>query len=439
MGQFNSGGETVRFSVSRSINDNSNSPYGGPSADFTVHAREWHSGQECATVYYSEHGSGSGTGGYYISHAGPRDQQGNGYWFYMRLEGGIRYIIRKYNNTGYIGNFSTTATSDPGGVTAIQGAGFSLLGNVNEFYSGTNRVLNASNYSSYALPLSGGAISGPITSYYTATLPIFNGNWAGSNYWGIGSTGATHVVRIGEIAGNTWASQSSDITLQIGSNTALHSGNYSSYALPTSGGTVGGDLTVTGTLRAYSNAVRMNRINWVSTGDSQYSDPYCFRWRGENDGDTGSLSWLELQMNDDPNEEFRIYGYSCSGYGCGQISGNLYHRFDASGNAWHSGNVTAYSDIRVKENISTIDNAVDKVMQIRGVTFTRNDKADTDTRHAGVIAQEVEAVLPEVVDTDEFGMKSVAYGNMVGLLIEAIKEQQKQIEELKGIINEIRR
>jgi hypothetical protein len=194
------------------------------------------------------------------------------------------------------------------------------------------------------------------------------------------------------------------------------------------------NVTVTGTLRAYANPVRINRINWVSTADSPASDPYCFRWRSETDGDTGSQSWLELQMNDDAEEEFRIYGYSCSGYGCGAISGNLYHRFYANGNAWHAGNVTAYSDIRVKDNIRIIDNAVDKVMQIRGVTFTRTDRADTERRHAGVIAQEVEVVLPEVVDTDEFGTKSVAYGNMVGLLIEAIKEQQKQIEELKRMI-----
>jgi len=199
-----------------------------------------------------------------------------------------------------------------------------------------------------------------------------------------------------------------------------------------------GDLTVSGTLRAYSNAIRTRRIDWVNASDSQTSDPYVLRWRSETDGDTGSQSWLELQMNDDAEEEFRIYGHSCSGYGCGQISGNLLHRFYSNGNAWHSGNVTAYSDARVKENVVAINNAVDKVMQIRGVTFTRTDRADTEKRHAGVIAQEVEAVLPEVVDTDEFGMKSVAYGNMVGLLIEAIKEQQAQIVELKRTIDEIR-
>jgi hypothetical protein len=194
------------------------------------------------------------------------------------------------------------------------------------------------------------------------------------------------------------------------------------------------NVTINGELKAHANPVKVNRINFTNTSGSQASDPYCLRWRSETDGDTGSQSWLELQMNDDAEEEFRIYGYSCSGYGCGQLSSNLYHRFYANGNAWHAGNVTAYSDIRVKDNISIIDNAVDKVMQIRGVTFTRIDRADTERRHAGVIAQEVEVVLPEVVDTDEFGTKSVAYGNMVGLLIEAIKEQQKQIEELKRMI-----
>ena len=180
------------------------------------------------------------------------------------------------------------------------------------------------------------------------------------------------------------------------------------------------------------------RINFVDSAGSQESDPYCFRWVGENDGGSG-LSWLELQLNDDQNEEFRIYGYSCSGYGCGAISGNLYHRFDSSGNAWHAGNVTAYSDARVKDNITIIDNALDKVLQIRGVTYTRTDRADTTRVHAGVIAQEVEAVFPEVVDTDEYGMKSVAYGNMVGLLIESIKEQQKMIESQQKQIEELKR
>ncbi len=110
-------------------------------------------------------------------------------------------------------------------------------------------------------------------------------------------------------------------------------------------------------------------------------------------------------------------------------------QLDMSGNMTVAGNVTASSDIKLKENIKVITDALNKIKQIRGVTFTRNDHDDKIKLHAGVIAQEVEAVLPEVVSEDNSGTKNVAYGNMVALLIEAIKEQQIQIEELREIIN----
>jgi hypothetical protein len=86
--------------------------------------------------------------------------------------------------------------------------------------------------------------------------------------------------------------------------------------------------------------------------------------------------------------------------------------------------VTATSDERLKSDIQTIDNALDKVMNMRGVSYTKQAE-----KGIGVIAQEIEKVLPEVVTDGEY--KSVAYGNIVGVLIEAIKEQQKQIDELK--------
>ncbi len=106
---------------------------------------------------------------------------------------------------------------------------------------------------------------------------------------------------------------------------------------------------------------------------------------------------------------------------------------------WASNDIVAYSDARVKDNIEVVENAVEKIQAIRGVTFTRTDANDKDRnkRHAGVIAQEVLKVLPEVVTGTEEDMYSVAYGNMAALFIEAIKEQQKQIEELKSIINGI--
>jgi hypothetical protein len=90
------------------------------------------------------------------------------------------------------------------------------------------------------------------------------------------------------------------------------------------------------------------------------------------------------------------------------------------------GTVTANSDEKLKENVITIENALEKVLSLRGVEYDRIDSGD---HQIGVIAQEVEKIIPEVVYGDE--IKSVAYGNLVGLLIEAIKEQQKEIQELK--------
>jgi hypothetical protein len=95
------------------------------------------------------------------------------------------------------------------------------------------------------------------------------------------------------------------------------------------------------------------------------------------------------------------------------------------------GTITANSDEKLKKNVITIENALEKVLSLRGVEYDRIDSRD---HQIGVIAQEVEKVVPAVVYGDE--IKSVAYGNLVGLLIEAIKEQQKEIDELKKKFNE---
>ena len=100
----------------------------------------------------------------------------------------------------------------------------------------------------------------------------------------------------------------------------------------------------------------------------------------------------------------------------------------ASGAITSSGNVTAFSDERLKTNIKTIESGLDKVSKMRGVTFNRDDKLDS-----GVIAQELEEIAPELVKTadDEMGTKSVAYGNMVGYLIEAVKELKVELDNHK--------
>jgi len=116
---------------------------------------------------------------------------------------------------------------------------------------------------------------------------------------------------------------------------------------------------------------------------------------------------------------------------------------DSSGNMVASGNVTAYgtpSDIKLKEGIEVIDNALDKVKQLKGITYTL--KSDGN-RLTGLIAQDLEKVLPEAVYTSKTiadereGEESeehlaIRYGNTVGLLVEAIKELEARVKELEN-------
>jgi len=104
-----------------------------------------------------------------------------------------------------------------------------------------------------------------------------------------------------------------------------------------------------------------------------------------------------------------------------------------------TGDVTAYSDERLKTNVTTIENALSTVQSLRGVMFDKIDSLSGETRQStGVIAQETEKVLPEVVHNNDTGYKSVAYGNIVGVLIEAIKEQQEQINDLKSQLTDLK-
>jgi hypothetical protein len=153
---------------------------------------------------------------------------------------------------------------------------------------------------------------------------------------------------------------------------------------------------------------------------------------------TGSGGNIELQFRSNHNSTIRGYVYADTSNNIGFLTsgGGWRLRCDDSGNAIATGDVTAYSDRRVKENIHTIDNALDKVNNLRGVYYTRIDSEDKQ-RKVGVIAQETLEVLPEVVGKDTDGMYNVAYGNITALLIEGMKEQQTQIEELKQLVNKL--
>ena len=128
--------------------------------------------------------------------------------------------------------------------------------------------------------------------------------------------------------------------------------------------------------------------------------------------------------------------------GIGESTTSGSYRLYVTGAIYSTGNIVAYSDRRKKKDIETIDNALDKVTQLRGVYYNRIESAAPDKslkRESGVIAQEVEEVFPEVVtyaeDKDEYG---VSYGNFAGLFIEAFKEMKKEIEDLKKEIAELK-
>jgi hypothetical protein len=120
----------------------------------------------------------------------------------------------------------------------------------------------------------------------------------------------------------------------------------------------------------------------------------------------------------DDDNILRIGGWSAPG--------NLF-QMDMGGNLTMAGNITAFSDARLKTNVVTVDGALAKVNALRGVTFDKDGE-----RQLGVIAQEVEQVVPEVVKRcSDNEYLSVAYGNLAGLFIEAFKEQTAMIEQLK--------
>jgi len=101
------------------------------------------------------------------------------------------------------------------------------------------------------------------------------------------------------------------------------------------------------------------------------------------------------------------------------------------GDVFASGDVLAVSDARVKEDVREIPDALARLRDVRGVTFRRKD-GDPGARHTGLLAQELERALPEAVFTDRAGMKSIAYGNVVGILVQAVRELGARLEALEA-------
>jgi hypothetical protein len=184
----------------------------------------------------------------------------------------------------------------------------------------------------------------------------------------------------------------------------------------------------------YNSGTTTPATGWITAafGDASNNRVVIGQWNGNTGAiigsHTGSLNdWAGLSYI-----ATNHYFYANANY-----TGTVSMLIDSSHNVTVRGDVTAYSDIRVKENIVTVDNALQKTLSLRGVYYNRTDTADK-RKKIGVIAQEVQTVAPELVTRMEDDMLNVSYGNMAGLFIEAIKEQQLQIESQKSEIEELK-
>lgn len=236
-----------------------------------------------------------------------------------------------------------------------------------------------------------------------------------------------------------------DSTALVTGNTTLSgtlatagAATFSSTAAVTGAATFGGAITVTGTA-TFNGASVFNGTATVQTPTTSghattkaYVDTADALKLNLTGGTlTGNLSIVNsttemtLTLGSSAGYYFgnaTIAGWKNSG-GTARVSWNI-----STGDFTAAGNVTAYSDARLKENVKTIENAVDLVNQMRGVYY---DRIDTGEAGVGVIAQEMQDIVPEVVKEND-GTLSVAYGNLVGVLIEAVKELSNKVAALEA-------
>ena len=176
----------------------------------------------------------------------------------------------------------------------------------------------------------------------------------------------------------------------------------------------------------YSNNAYYNGSDWkyISSsfgGVNYYQNDGTHNWRVAGTGTAGNnITWIEAM---------RITSGGNMLMGTTTDNGE---RLYVSGAIRATSTITANSDITLKKNLLKIENALEKVEQINGYTY--EFKADDSKRHAGVIAQEIQTVLPEIVNKGNDGILGVEYGNISALLIEAIKEQNIKIKNLETLL-----
>jgi hypothetical protein len=231
------------------------------------------------------------------------------------------------------------------------------------------------------------------------TIPTNNNQLSNGNGYITSFTNTTYSAGTGlSLSGTTFNNT-------ITNNNQLTNGNGYITSFTNTTYSAGTGLSLSGT--TFNNTITNN--NQLTNGNGYITS---FTNTTYSAGTGMSLSGTTFNCNIDSPSEVGLGNLSSSGN-------------SLSGSFTASGNITAFSSRKLKSDIKTIDNALDKVSQMRGVTFYKDGELSS-----GVIAEEFEQVAPELVLDGEY--KSVAYGNTVGYLIEAIKELKNKIEELKS-------
>jgi len=241
------------------------------------------------------------------------------------------------------------------------------------------------------------ASSGTVNNAYGTYNQCFN-NGAGTLTSAVGGL---------NVAGYTSSTGAGSVTNAFGSTSIVQN-------LSTAGGSIGIGYGV------YSRIIKAAGASAIGTG-------YLFLGQYGTTADATTRYGVYTQ-----NEQTN---YFSGNVGIGTTTPTA--KLHVVGNICYTGTIGACSDSRYKTNIKPIPNALSKVMQLQGVNYYWKvkeypDKNFSTEKQLGFIAQDIEKVYPEVVMTDNDGYKSVDYSRLTPVLVEAIKEQQKEIEKLKG-------
>ena len=271
--------------------------------------------------------------------------------------------------------------------------------------SGATKIFNPSNPAS--------ALSS--TNQTLSTGCTWNGNTLAVGYGGTGTTTLTGVLYGTGTTAMRAATGAEVATLLSTNNISGNAANVTGTVAIANGGTGSTSLT-TITVGTASTANALNTANSYTVAGLTTTSLTV--------GNSTSSSIIMV----DTDEGNRSIHCNSNNIGFLTQAGGWGSYCDDDGNWTAAGNVTAYSDSRLKKDLEVIPYALAKVQSLTGYTYTRTDSG---VRQTGLIAQDLQKVLPEAVDTSGEYM-SVAYGNIVGLLIEAIKELKAEIEILKG-------